>query len=65
MGLRREHEEDFSFSEHHFEEDHEKEDLSHKRHVRKLLEERLERKRIKEEFDELDGEFNWDDFSEK
>lgn len=40
-------------------------DLSHKKQVRKLLEEKLERKRLKEEFmddfDEIGGEFDWDD----
>lgn len=37
------------------------EELSHRRQVRKLLEERLERKRMKDELDELDGDFDWDD----
>lgn len=37
------------------------EELSHKKRVRKMLEDRLERKRLKEEFDELDGEFDWDE----
>lgn len=37
-------------------------ELSHKKRVRKLLEDRLERKRIREEFDELDGEFDWDEW---
>lgn len=40
-------------------------DLSHKKQVRKLLEEKLERKRLKEEFmddfDEIGGEFDWED----
>lgn len=37
--------------------------LQHKREVRKMLEERLERKRLKAELDdELEGEFDWDDF---
>jgi hypothetical protein len=37
---------------------------SHKKDVRRMLEERLERKRLKEEFkddfDELSADFNWD-----
>ena len=37
-------------------------DVDHKRHVRKMLEDRLERKRLKAELDdELEGEFDWDD----
>lgn len=38
------------------------EKLAHRREVRKKLEDRLERKRLMEEIDELDGEFDWDDF---
>ena len=37
------------------------ETLAHRKAVRKLLYDRLERKRLREEFDELDGEFEWDD----
>ncbi len=37
------------------------EKADHKRLVRKKLEDRLERKRLMEEIDELDGEFDWDD----
>lgn len=37
---------------------------SHKKDVRRMLEDRLERKRLKEEFkddfDELSADFNWD-----
>lgn len=44
--------------------DDDKEELSHKKHVRQMLENRLERKRLKEELEffdgELDGEFDWD-----
>lgn len=48
MGLRREYEEDpHSFSEHYEEDEENPEELSHKRQVRKLLEEKLERKRLK------------------
>lgn len=40
------------------------EELSHKKRIRKMLENRLERRRLKEELEyfdgELDGEFDWD-----
>lgn len=63
MGLRREYDdEDQSFSNSFHEEEVSPEQLHRKKHVKKLLEDRLERKRLKEEFDELDGEFDWDDF---
>lgn len=36
--------------------------LKHKQRVRRMLEDRLERKRLREEMeDELDGEFDWSD----
>ncbi len=71
MSLQRDYEENFSLPEYSYEEDEgqvfeEKvtpEKLSHKRQIRKLLEERLERKRLKEQFDELDGEFDWDELN--
>jgi hypothetical protein len=60
MSLHKDYDDDSHyFSDHAMETD--KEELSHKRRVRKLLEDRLERKRLKEEIDELDGEFDWDD----
>lgn len=37
------------------------EKVAHRRQIRKKLEERLERKRLMEEIDELDGEFDWDE----
>lgn len=41
------------------------EEVSHKKKIRRMLEDRLEQKRLrnefKDDFDELDGEFNWDD----
>ena len=59
MSLHREHDE-YSFSDYEFED---KEDLSHRKKVKRLLEDRLERKRLKDEFkddfDELSGEFDW------
>lgn len=51
------------FSEFNF--DEEVEDLPKRKRVRKMLEDRLERKRLKDEFkddfDELSGEFDWDE----
>lgn len=48
---------------------HEQEDskaIEHRREVKRMLEDKLERKRLKnelEDFDgELEGEFDWDDF---
>lgn len=39
-------------------------DIMHRKNVRRLLEDRLERKRLKDEFkddfDELSGEFDWE-----
>ena len=39
--------------------------LAHKKHVRQMLEDRLERKRLKEELEDFDGEledkFDWDE----
>lgn len=53
-------------NEHHFDsytEYSNDEDLSHKKKIRRQLEERLERKRLKEEFmdefDELTDDFDW------
>lgn len=41
------------------------EDLPKKKRIRRMLEEKLERKRLKDEFkddfDELSGEFDWDE----
>lgn len=61
MGLHKDYDENKSFSDFNYEENDE-ETLNHKKQVRRLLEERLERKRLKAELeDELDGEFDWDD----
>lgn len=59
MSLHRDFEENHSFSDFPMEE--KAEDMSHKKRIKKLLDDRLERKRLKEEFDELDGEFDWDE----
>lgn len=60
MSLPREYEEESSFSEYSYDEE-DAQELTHKKRVRRMLEDRLERKRLKEEFDELDGEFDWDE----
>ncbi len=50
----------------HIHDDEDSKALIHKREVKRLLEEKLERKRLKnelEDFDgELEGEFDWNDF---
>lgn len=44
--------------------DEDQNELAHKKHVRQMLEDRLERKRLKEELEyfegELDADFDWD-----
>jgi hypothetical protein len=55
-----------SFSEFPLEEENDAEKISHKRRVRKMIEDRLERKRLKDDLsDELDGDFDWDEFEER
>ena len=62
MGLHKDYE-DKTFSDYSYDED--VSDLDHKKKIKRLLEEKLERKRLKDEFkddfDELNGEFDWDD----
>jgi hypothetical protein len=52
---------DQSFSDYNYDDEI---NSTHRKNVRRLLEERLERKRLKDEFkddfDELSGEFDWD-----
>lgn len=52
-----------SFTEYRF--DDPIEELTHLKNVKRMLEDRLERKRLREElkddFDELNGEFDWDE----
>lgn len=49
---------------HHHEDD--ESDISHKKEVKKLLEKRLEQKRLRDELEDFDGEleddFDWDEF---
>ncbi len=60
MGLHRDRDDNSFFSDFKYDD---ADELDHKKNVRRLLEDRLERKRLKEELDdELEGEFNWDDF---
>ncbi|PWY56339.1 hypothetical protein DGG96_03060 [Legionella qingyii] len=53
---------DQSFSDYNYDDDIES--SAHRKNVRRMLEEKLERKRLKEEFkddfDELSGDFDWD-----
>ncbi|KTD03449.1 hypothetical protein OQJ19_00540 [Fluoribacter gormanii] len=53
---------DQSFSDYNYDDDIES--TAHRKNVRRMLEEKLERKRLKEEFkddfDELSGDFDWD-----
>ena len=37
------------------------ETLKHRRNLRKKIEDRLEQKRLHDEIDELDGDFDWDE----
>ena len=61
MSLHKNHDESRSFIDFHHEDD--KKELSHRKHIRQMLENRLEQKRLKEELEyfdgELDGEFDW------
>lgn len=54
---------DYSFSDLNY--DNDMSDLDHKKKIKRMLEDRLERKRLKNEFkddfDELSGEFDWDE----
>ncbi|KTD59247.1 PA3496 family putative envelope integrity protein [Legionella shakespearei] len=63
MGLHEEYE-DQSFSDYNYEED-DMEDTTHRKRIKRMLEDRLERKRLRDEFkddfDELSGEFDWDE----
>ncbi len=65
MGLHEDYDH-HSFSDYNYEEYEENvEDLPKKKRIRRMLEEKLERKRLKDEFkddfDELSGDFDWDE----
>lgn len=61
MSLHKNHDEGQSFIDFNHEED--KNELSHRKHIRQLLENKLEQKRLKKELEyfdgELDGDFEW------
>lgn len=60
MSLHKDYDENQSFSDFNYDDD--VDELNHKKQVRRMLEDRLERKRLKAELeDELDEEFDWDD----
>ncbi|TAL61788.1 MAG: hypothetical protein EPN84_07390 [Legionella sp.] len=63
MGLHKDPDDEHLFNDFNF--DDGVEDIDHKKKVRRLLEEKLEKKRLREEFmddfDELGGEFDWDE----
>jgi hypothetical protein len=57
---------DYTFTDHKFDDDiSDIQDINQKKKIKRLLDERLERKRLKDEFkddfDELSGEFDWDE----
>lgn len=62
MSLHEEYD-DQSFSDYNFDDDID--DMNQKKRVKRMLEDRLERKRLRDEFkddfDELSGEFDWDE----
>lgn len=62
MGLHKEYEEP-TFSDFNLDEEHD--DIPHRKQIKRRLEERLERKRLKEEFqddfDEFTADFDWDE----
>lgn len=61
MGLHREYEDNQSYPERIVDES--EDDLRHRKYVRKMLENRLDRKRLKEELeDELNDNFDWSDY---
>ena len=64
MGLHKEYDDNRNCSDFNYDED--PEELSHKRQVRRMLEDRLERKRLKQELeDDFADEFSWDDLDRK
>lgn len=62
MGLHEDYDDQF-FSDFNYDEDIK--DIDQRKKIKKLLDERLERKRLKEEFkddfDELNGDFDWEE----
>lgn len=60
MGLQKDYDEMEFFTDFSFENE---ENMSHKKRIRRLLEDKLEKKRLRDEFDELDGEFYWEELN--
>lgn len=62
MALHEEYDE-HSFSDYSYDDD--VDDMTHKKRVKRMLEDRLEKKRLRDEFkddfDELSGDFDWDE----
>ena len=56
---------DYSFTDFKYDELDDTEKLNQKKKIKRLLDERLERKKLKDEFkddfDELNGDFDWDE----
>ena len=61
MGLRKHYEDENCNPADLSSEEESLETLSHRRKIRRSIEARLERKRLSEEIDELDGDFDWDE----
>ena len=61
MSLRKHYEDDNQNAADYVVDEETVETLSQRRKIRRSIEERLERKRLREEIDELDGDFDWDD----
>ena len=53
--------EDYYLNDIDIERDKDAENLSHKRDIKRRLEDRLEEKRLREEIDDYDEEFDWDE----
>ena len=60
MSLPKHEESDWNHA-HPVSEEETQETRAHHREVRRIIEDRLERKRLRDEIDELDGDFNWDE----
>ncbi len=53
----------FDATDYSFFDKEEAEQAQHRKDVRKLLERKLEERRLRHDLDELDGEFDWDDYT--
>lgn len=59
---KREHEDDDVLYSDFSLEHEDEEDITRRRYIRKKLETRLERKRMREDLDEFDGDFDWEEY---